>query len=85
MCCCKYHTKINELKEGLNGIKSHGKGVHGQCTSSCVEIYCPFGEVSGAGKCQAHVYYFKILIELWSSILCPTIFFIISQKGLFVV
>jgi hypothetical protein len=28
-CCCKYHTKINELKEGLNGIKSHGKGVHG--------------------------------------------------------
>jgi hypothetical protein len=70
--CCKYHTEIDELKEGFNGIRSHGKGFHGQCTCSCVEICHPFGKDSGARKCQAHVYYFKILTKLWSSNLCPT-------------
>lgn len=74
-CCCKYHTKISELKEGFYGIKIRGKMVHGQCTCSCVEICCPFGEDSGVRECQTHVCCFKKLTKLWSSILCPTIFF----------
>jgi hypothetical protein len=28
-CCCRYHIEINELKQGLNGIKSRAKGSMG--------------------------------------------------------
>jgi hypothetical protein len=27
-CCC-YHIEISELKEGVNGIRSRGKGIYG--------------------------------------------------------
>ncbi len=29
ICSCCYHTEINELKEGVNGIRSCGKGIYG--------------------------------------------------------
>jgi hypothetical protein len=54
--CCYYHTKINELKEGLNGMKSHGKGIHVQCTCDCLEICRPFEEDSDPKECQVHFY-----------------------------
>lgn len=74
-CCYRYYTEIRELKEGFNGIRICGKRVQWQCTYSCVEICRPFGEDNGVRECQTHVCCFKILTELWLSILCPTNFF----------
>jgi len=71
-CCCQYHTKINELKEGLNGMIIRGKGVHGGYTCFCTKICRPFGEnICPPNECEVHVSYFKKLISIWSSILCP--------------
>jgi hypothetical protein len=40
-CYYWYHIEISKLKEGLNGIKSQAKGVHGQCNCSCTKICHP--------------------------------------------
>ncbi len=46
--CYQCHIEICELKEGLNGIRSRAKGVHGQCSCSCKNICHPSGEDIGA-------------------------------------
>jgi hypothetical protein len=54
-CCCHYHTKFNKLKEGLNGIKSCAKVVHGQCHCPCIKTCHHNGEDFGSTKCPTHI------------------------------
>jgi hypothetical protein len=69
-CCCRYHIEISELKEGLNGMRTQGKGMHGGYTCSCTKICCLLGKnICPPRKCEAHVSCFKRLTSLWSSIL----------------
>jgi hypothetical protein len=72
-CYCKYHTKLVELKIGLNNMHSKNGSTHANCNCQCEGVCCSIGvEV---GKCCAYQLSFPRLIALWNSILCP------KQKG----
>jgi len=71
MCTCQYHTKLNELRLGLNALWV-GKHVHDSyCACSCegicrLETNTMFNELS----CFACFQTYNTLISLWSSLLC---------------
>ncbi len=42
-CCCHYHTKLVELKIGLNNMLSKIGIIHANCACRCVDVCCPIG------------------------------------------
>lgn len=80
-CCCRYHQEIRELLNGLNDIRTSGKGVHGEdgtCTCRCSQVCAipmhscdpPPGTVTPASQCLSHLLQFSGVTELWQSLLC---------------
>jgi hypothetical protein len=71
-CCCRYHTKLNKLRLGLQNIQSQERGVHVECNCACHLVCRPTSCEGGANfQCCAHTTTFPTLTTLWSSILCP--------------
>lgn len=70
-CTYRYHTKLNELKCGLNTLQV-GENVHDShsvcsCEGICkLELNNEVGDLS----CFAHTWTYNMLTSLWSSLLC---------------
>ncbi len=69
MCCCHYHTKLVELKIGLNNMCSKTNGIHANCACRCVDVCYPI-DVQDVGNCCANQITFARLVDLSSSIFC---------------
>lgn len=52
-CCCRYHTKLKLLVNGLNDMQSHPASIHIACLCKCPEV-CAM-EVKGVPNCPCPI------------------------------
>lgn len=71
VCCCIYHVQMDLMRQGLNNLRDHLKGIHRIPYCACDCIVCRDEVADGDATCSAHTRVYQRVSALWTECVCP--------------